>query len=96
MLRHCVMFRWAENVSDQTVQAVSDGLDALAALACIEVFRHGTDAGLSEGNWDYSVVADFVDEAAYRAYASDDDHVRLIAEVIKPNIVDRAAVQFRF
>jgi len=33
---------------------------------------------------------------AYRTYASDEDHLALIADVIKPAISARAAVQFHF
>ena len=94
MLRHCVMFRWNEGVTAEVTDRVKSGLDALAALDGVAAYRHGPDAGLSDGNWDYVVVGDFIDEAAYRAYGADADHVALINEWIKPNISARAAVQY--
>lgn len=36
----------------------------------------GTDAGLRDGNWDFAIVADFADIAAYRGYDEDAEHNR--------------------
>ena len=58
MFRHCVMFRWADDVSDETQATVSAGLDALATLPCVSAYHHGPDAGVSDGNWDYVAVGD--------------------------------------
>ena len=94
MFRHCVMFRWADDVSDATKATISTGLDALAKLECVAAYNHGPDAGISDGNWDYVAVGDFASVDDYRTYAADEGHVQLIAEWIKPNISARAAVQY--
>ena len=94
MFRHCVMFRWADDVSDETKAMVSAGLDELAKLACVQTYHHGPDAGVSDGNWDYVAVGDFSSVDDYRTYAADADHVQLITDWIKPNISARAAVQY--
>ena len=94
MFRHCVMFRWADDVSDETQATVSAGLDALATLPCVSAYHHGPDAGMSDGSWDHLAVGDFASVDDYRAYAADESHVQLIAEWIKPNITARAAVQY--
>ena len=88
------MFRWAEGVSDEAKAAVSTGLDELAKLDCITNYHHGPDAGVSDGNWDYVAVGDFASVDDYRTYATDDGHLALIADIIKPNIAARAAVQY--
>lgn len=88
------MFTWADHASDEAKAAVSAGLDGLADLACVSEYRHGPDAGVSEGNWDYVAVGDFATVEDYQAYAQDAGHQKLIAEVIKPNISARAAVQY--
>ena len=72
---------------------VSAGLDRMADLDCVHAYRHGPDAGISDGDWDYAVVAVFESEAAYHDYSVDPDHVALIGQHIKPNIAARAAVQ---
>ena len=88
------MFRWADDVSDETKATISTGLDALADLECVAAYHHGADAGISDGNWDYVAVGDFASVDDYRTYAADEGHVQLIAEWIKPNISARAAVQY--
>lgn len=94
MIRHCVMFTWNEGVTDETVRAVSDGLSQFAELDVTLAYHHGPDAGVSEGNWEYVVVGDFATVEDYRTYATDPAHVELIAELIRPNISARAAVQY--
>jgi hypothetical protein len=89
------MLRWADGVDDVVTSAVSRGLDDLARLEMVERYEHGPDLGLADGNWDYVIVGDFADADAYLAYAGDEAHQRLIRELIRPNIVDRAAVQYR-
>lgn len=94
MIRHCVMFRWADGVTDDAIQAIRAGLDRLAALDCVAGYVHGPDAGLVEGNFDYAVVGDFDSIEDYHEYAAEAGHRMLIEEWIKPNIAARAAVQF--
>lgn len=94
MFRHCVMLKWAETTSDQSKTEIVAGLDRLATFNCVESYHHGPDLGVSEGNWDYMIVGDFADEAAYREYANEEGHLALIADLIRPNITARAAVQY--
>ncbi|MEZ5382339.1 MAG: Dabb family protein [Microthrixaceae bacterium] len=96
MLRHVVMFRWAPDASSDALGRVSRGLEGLpAAISAVAKYRHGPDAGLADGNWDYVVVADFADEEAYREYRDHPAHQSLIADHIRPIVADRAAVQHR-
>ena len=94
MFRHCVMFTWADDVSDDAKAAISDGLDQLAEMPCVGAYHHGPDAGISDGNWDYVIIGDFNSVDDYQTYASDADHLQLIADVIRPHISGRAAVQY--
>lgn len=93
MLRHTVMFKWNDETTDETKAAVAAGLDELASRGF--ALRHGGDVGISDGNWDYAVVGEFDDAAGYTTYATDADHVALIANIIKPAISARAAVQYQ-
>ncbi len=95
MIRHCVMFTWDDGVSDDLKQKVTTELNALAGLIPeIQRYEHGPDAGLSEGNHDYCVVADFTDEDAYRTYAGHAEHQRVITDHIRPITASRTAVQY--
>ena len=88
------MIKWTDDADDSTKAEISSGLDRLAGLNCVAGYHHGPDLGVSEGNWDYMIVGDFADEAAYRQYATEVGHVALITDLIKPNISGRAAAQY--
>ena len=95
MFRHVVMFRWNEEVTDDQVLAAGRALDGLPALVpTIRDYRHGGDAGVNSGNFDYVVVADFDDVDGYLAYRDHPDHLALIADHIAGRVTDRAAVQY--
>ena len=94
MFRHCVMFRWKPGTGDNVKAAIAAGLNELAHLEGVLSYTHGADLGLRDDNWDYVVVGDFVDEAAYRGYATDPGHVELIQTLIVPNIEERAGAQY--
>lgn len=94
MFRHCVMFTWNDTATDEAKAAVASGLDEMAKLDFVGSFVHGPDVGIDERSWDYVVVADFASADDYQTYANDADHQKLIADVIKPAVSGRAAVQY--
>lgn len=93
--RHVVMFRFAEDAGPDIVERVRAGLDALPAeIEQIRSYVHGADIGVSEGTFDYVVVADFDNVNDFRTYRDHPTHQLFIAEVITGNVVERAAVQY--
>lgn len=93
--RHVVMFKWADHVDDAHVDKVRDGLDALPTeIDVIRSYVHGPDVGVSDGAYDYCVVADFDDVDGYVTYRDHPQHVQFVAELIKEHISDRAAIQY--
>ena len=95
MIRHVVLFRFREDADAAQRRAVHEAIATLPeATGVIDVYAIGSDLGLAEGNFDFAVVGDFADQAAYEAYRDDPEHRRIIAEVIRPAISDRAAVQY--
>jgi hypothetical protein len=90
------MFRWAEHVDADHVQRVRDALDALpAAIPEIRRYVHGSDVGVSEGSFDYVVVADFDSVADWRVYREHPTHLLMIEELITGHVAERAAVQYQ-
>lgn len=95
MVRHVVMFRWKPGTFEVDKQAVRDGLTELpGAIADIQRYAFGDDAGLAEGNFDFAVVADFQSADAYGRYAVHPAHQDLIAKRIRPHLAERVAVQY--
>lgn len=94
MFRHCVMFRFKPEVNPATLATIEQQLQGLARLPMVRAYQYGPDAALAEGNFDYVLVADFDDVDAYQAYAVDPEHQRVLAEFLRPNIAERAAVQY--
>jgi hypothetical protein len=95
VITHVAAFTWREGVTDDQIAAVEAGLATLPArIPSLASYRFGRDAGLSAGNADFAVVASFDDVDGWRAYDTDPEHSRIRAEIIKPLIAQRAALQF--
>jgi hypothetical protein len=74
MIRHVVVFRWNDSVTDEQLAAMSAALDALpGAIPEIVSYRHGRDLGIGAGNFQYSITADFADADGFATYR---DHPR--------------------
>lgn len=93
--RHIVMFKWSADIDDDHIDRVRDGLSAMPTeIDEIRSYVHGADVGVSEGNFDYALVADFDNVNDYRTYRDHPQHVLFIEEVITGNVADRASVQY--
>jgi hypothetical protein len=95
MLRHVVMFRWADDAGAQHPADVAAGLDALPAqVEVIRLFQHGPDLGLAEPNFDYVLVAEFDSADDFLIYRNHPAHVAFIAAHITGRANERVAVQY--
>jgi len=82
MIRNVVMVKLPD---DHDRAWAADLRERFAALNCPGTLSYtiGPDMGLREGNWSFTIVADFADEASYRAYDADEEHNRLRAELAR-------------
>lgn len=95
--RHVVMFEFADHVPADFADRVGAALNALPPqIEQIRTYVHGPDAGVSEGNWHYVLVADFDDADDYVAYRDHPVHVQMINDTIKGNLANRSAVQYEY
>ena len=95
MIRHVVMFRFRDDADAAERQAVHGAIATMPeATGVTEAYAIGPDLGLAEGNFDFVVVGDFADQAAYESYRDNAEHQRIVAEVIRPAVSDRAAIQY--
>lgn len=97
MIRHVVLFRWKPEATQEQRARVATELAKLPPLVpSIRGFLLGADAGISQGNADFAVTADFDDEAGFAAYRDDPTHREIIRQHITPITADRTAVQFSY
>lgn len=94
--RHVTMFRWADHVDLDHVQRVREAYDELGELASgLRHLAHGADVGVSEGTFDYLVVADFDSVADWRTFRDHPQHLLLVEELVNGHVLDRAVGQFQ-
>lgn len=97
MFRHVVMFRFADDATDEQKEALRSGLRRLPeVISEIRSYRFGDDLGLRDDNFDFAVTADFDDLDGFVTYRDNPDHQKVIADLITPIITARAAVQFEW
>ena len=97
MIRHVVVFRWNDSVTDEQLGSMSAALDALpGAIPEIVTYRHGRDLGLAPTNFQYSITAEFASVDDFAVYRDHRDHQQFIADHITGRVADRAAVQFEY
>jgi quinol monooxygenase YgiN len=93
--RHIVLFRWQPETSPEALAGLVRDLEALAAgLDGVRSYACGTDLGLSGDNgYDFAIVGEFDDKAAWDLYMADPEHDRIRAEVLAPIVAERAVAQ---
>jgi len=97
MIRHVVLFRWKpEATEEQKAYVASEVAKLPSIVASIRGFECGADIRVNEGNFDFSVTADFDDEAGYVAYRDDPAHRQIVVDFIVPIAAERASVQFSY
>ena len=97
MIRHCVLFKWNDEVDDAKRAAFREGLvELLETHEAVRGFAHGNDAAINAGNHDYAVTVDFDDEAGFVSYRDDGATRPYIASKVPPHLESRAAVQFEY
>ena len=92
VIRNVVMVQLKPDADAEKVAAIQAGFRALDCPGTVS-YTLGDDLGLRDGGWSFAIVADFVDEAAYRGYDLDAEHNRLRA-LLAPMALATARVQF--
>lgn len=95
MIRHVVMFKFRDDADEAQRQAVHDAIATMPeATGVTEAYAIGPDLGLADDNFDFAVVGDFADQNAYLTYRDNLEHRRIVSDIIRPAITNRAAIQF--
>ena len=97
MIRHVVLFRWAEDATEeQKKQAAAEVARLPSLVPSVRALHAGADVGVNQGNFDFAVAVDFDDVGGYVAYRDHPEHRAIVAEFIQPIVAQRAAVQFEY
>lgn len=97
MFIHNVFFRWKPGTTAAQVDAITAALGMLPGrVPSIRSYTIGRDLGLSqpEVSWDFSIIAQFDDEAGWRDYVTHPDHEAVRDQIVAPHIAARATIQF--
>jgi stress responsive alpha/beta barrel protein len=93
--RHVVLFRWRDDTTAEQRRTVQTRLSELPGLIPeLRSYQIGADAGMHAGNFDFAVVADFADQAAFLTYRDHPVHRAIVEESILPITAERCAVQY--
>jgi hypothetical protein len=94
MFRHVVLFRWLDGTTDEQRRQVEAELAALPPLMRgLREYRFGHDAGVTSGNADFAIIADFDDVGAYLAYRDHPAHQDVVTRITRPLTRERMTVQ---
>ena len=95
MLTHVWSMTFTEDATPEQRTAFIVAMEKLPSqIAGVESFRSGVDLGLNPGNSDVVIVADFADEAAWRAYLEAPAHSAFIESHVTPLCASWGAIQF--
>ena len=97
MIRHVVVFTWSEAADEARRRTTLEALRRLRAdVGGMTSLVVAEDAGLTDGNADTVLIADFPDVEAFYRYAQDPVHLSVIAEHVRPWLAQRSALQYHF
>jgi hypothetical protein len=94
VIRHVSLLQFKPDATDAQVDAIASALATLPERLRFAAYKFGRDLAINEGNYDFAVVADCETVDDYLAYRDDPEHQRILAELIRPILASRAAVQY--
>jgi quinol monooxygenase YgiN len=87
VIRNVVLFSVKQGTRPEQIHAIEGAMKAIQFEGCSR-WEMVQDLRLRDGNMPYAFVAEFKDEAAYRAYDAEPEHNRIRRELLAP-IVER-------
>lgn len=93
MIRHIVLFRFADDASADAIEAARDALGAMRAnIGEIRDLSFGPNLGPSAGEWPHVLMVTVDNMAAVEAYLTHPVHVDTIARFVAPIREARMAI----
>ena len=95
MIRHVAVFRFKDGVTEATIDDIDATLATLPSIIPeIISFSSGRNANVTDGAWDYAVVADFASPEDYLIYAANPQHVDMVQNIVGPLVLETSRTQF--
>ena len=85
MIRSVLLVKFKPDARPEQLAEIERAMKAIRFQGCTR-WEMVSDLGLREGNASHGFVAEFEDEAAYRAYDADPEHNRIRRELLAPII----------
>jgi hypothetical protein len=96
VIRHVSVLTFVDGVTDAQVRAIEQALTTLPShVPELRAYSFGRDLSIDDRNAHFVVVADVDSIGAYRAYRGNPEHQRVLAELIRPVLASRHAVQYQ-
>jgi quinol monooxygenase YgiN len=96
VIRHVVLFQFTDDTTDEQIDDYEQSLvEYVATLDGVESYLIGRDARINPGTFDFSIIAEFADEAAFREYFDGERH-KEIQRKTAPMIAAKTSSQSRF
>jgi hypothetical protein len=93
VIKHIVIFKWREDVTEAEISAVVEDLRALPGMIdALEDYLAAPDLGLTEGTGDLAIIATVASREALRTYLDHPRHVEVVAR-LRTMAASRTAVQ---
>ena len=95
MIHHVAMFRFNEGTTAEQIAAATTALATLPAQIDVLVgYKFGPDARITDGSWDFVVVADLANADDFVTYRDHPAHRAVVTNFMAPIIAEGARVQF--
>ncbi|SMC19079.1 Stress responsive A/B Barrel Domain [Desulfacinum hydrothermale DSM 13146] len=96
MIKHVVLLKFKPGVTEEDVESLEKGLDALpGAIPEILSYDFGRDIVRSERSFDFGLVSSFKDLESLKRYQVHPEHVKVL-EIVKRICDQIVAVDFTF
>jgi hypothetical protein len=96
MIRHHVLMVLNDDAKDMAQPIVDALLEWAPSCAEIQTYSVGVDIGITPGAADVAVVGEFNSIDEYKAYSTNEGHVKIIQELILPNVTSLQRCQTEF